>query len=128
MKIGVTKTIAMKYGLKVSGDCDGVYFMFLTEIENKIRTVGLLINSKNYYSRIFNIDKKSHGLGSAFLQGGDLEYCVVKDGSERARFQAVTAKAKSIYPEYIDDIKGLEKSLNGIPWKFLGFSTPAELN
>lgn len=123
----VSKAHAKMFDLEAVAGLEEDKLCSFSCFESDGHNVGLIIENDTYFSEVFDIAAGNPENNIAGALGGDVTFTFASNSSETAKIRTITEKAKSLYSQNYGDIKETQSRLNGIPWKFLGYSMPVEL-
>ena len=123
----VSKTHAKMFDLEIVAGLEADKLCAFSYFESDGHNVGLIIENDTYFSVVFDIVAGNPGNHIAGVLDADVTFTFASNSSETAKIRTITEKAKSLYSQYSGDIEETQSRLNGIPWKFLGYSMPVEL-
>lgn len=126
MKIGTSRKNATELDLSTveMSDADMMYYFTVFKIGRS--TFNLLVEASTFYS-FLSRGKDTEKVIRSFTGESVFEVGIIRDASLRSKVQTIVTKAKSLGYKSDKEIEEMQGVLNGIPWKFLGFSSPAEL-
>lgn len=127
--IGITRKQANEYLLPLSYSSHEQAINFLSIINVCNKEIVILLEKETYFARIVEYSDDFGAVKQllGFKSGDIINFAYISSNSEHAKLKAISDKAVFLLKKRDIDIVSLANKLNEIPWKFLGFRSPAML-
>ena len=135
MIVSISKKLAKESKVQVSSESHGEIEFYSGVMDTEGGSILVLIRPGSFFSYVSGIKetRRLDDVIKGLVNRDSIEYVLTTDKGEITKVGTIGKKYKQVIEGMLSegvepiDISETEKIVNGIPWKFLGFRSPAEL-